>query len=60
MLSILTMIALLSFTVANAFTPKFAMGGHPLNTCLFGAITCVMTGFNMLIVPPIAGGLLTA
>ncbi len=58
MLTILTMFALLSFTVANALTPKFAMGGHPLNTCLFGAITCTMTGLNLMMVPPVAAGLL--
>ncbi len=58
MLSILTMFALISFTVANALTPKFAMGGHPLITCLFGSITCMMTGLNLLMVPPVASGLL--
>jgi archaellum biogenesis protein FlaJ (TadC family) len=58
MLSVMTTFALLSFTVANALTPKFAMGGHPLNTCLFGSLTCMMTGANMMMIPQVAAGLL--
>ena len=54
----LTMATLLSMTISNALAPKVALGGHPLNAALFGAITCLMTGFNMLIIPPIASGIL--
>jgi archaellum biogenesis protein FlaJ (TadC family) len=54
----LTIAALLAYTVANALAPKFAKGGHPFLICSFGFITCLMTGLNMLIIPPIAAGLL--
>ncbi|MCI0879021.1 MAG: hypothetical protein J4N78_09085 [Chloroflexi bacterium] len=58
LLSNMTTVALMSMTIGNALTPKFALGGHPLNTALFGAITFLMTAFNMLIIPTIAGGVL--
>ena len=58
MMITLTTAALISMTISNALSPKFALGGHPLNTSLFGAITCLMTGFNMLVIPQIASGLL--
>ncbi|MCI0792541.1 MAG: hypothetical protein J4O03_03660, partial [Chloroflexi bacterium] len=58
LLSNMTTVALMSMTIGNALTPKFALGGHPLNTALFGAITFLMTAFNMLIIPSIAGGVL--
>ncbi len=54
----LTIIALLSYTVANALAPKFAKGGHPLLICFFGGITCFMTGFNLWLIPPLASGIL--
>ena len=58
MISALTISALLAYTVSNALAPKFAKGGHPFLICSFGAITCLMTGFNMLIIPPLAEGIL--
>ena len=58
MITSLTVAALLAYTVANALAPKFAKGGHPLLICSFGSITCLMTGFNMLVIPPIAAGIL--
>ena len=54
MLSHLTLVALVSMTISNALAPKFALGGHPIIVALFGAITCIMTGFNMFLIPPIA------
>ncbi|MBQ11099.1 MAG: hypothetical protein CMJ45_06070 [Planctomyces sp.] len=54
----LTLAALFSMTISNALAPKAALGGHPLNAASFGAISCLMTGFNMLIIPPIASGIL--
>lgn len=54
----LTLATLISMTISNALAPKVALGGHPLNTALYGAITCLMTGFNMLIIPPVASGIL--
>lgn len=58
LLSNLTLAALISMTISNALAPKAALGGHWLNATAFGAITCLMTGFNMLIIPPIASGIL--
>ena len=54
----LTIAVLIAYTVANALAPKFAKGGHPLLICSFGSITCIMTGVNMLLIPPVAAGLL--
>ena len=58
MLSFLTMIALVSMTVSNTLTPKFALGGHSINIALFGGISCLMTGFNMFLIPPIASAVM--
>ena len=58
MLSVLTIVALISMTLSNSLAPKFAMGGHPIVAALFGGITCVMTGFNMLVIPPIASSIM--
>ena len=54
LLSTITMVALVSMTVSNSLAPKFALGGHPLVTAVFGSITCLMTAFNMAVVPPVA------
>ena len=58
MLSTLTFVALLGMTISNALAPKLALGGHSLNIALFGGITCLMTGFNLLVIPNLASGLL--
>ena len=54
LMSGITMVALLSMTVSNSLAPKFALGGHPLITGVFGSITCLMMAFNMAVIPPIA------
>lgn len=54
MLSTLTIVALMSMTISNALAPKFALGGHVINVALFGGLTCIMTGFNMMVIPPVA------
>ncbi len=58
MITYLTMSALIAYTISNSLAPKFAKGGHPLNIATFGSITCIMTGFNLLAVPFVAGGIL--
>ncbi|MFQ6027758.1 MAG: hypothetical protein ACE5Q6_09735 [Dehalococcoidia bacterium] len=58
LISGLTISAVLAYTVSNALAPAFARGGHPLNAALYGAITCIMTGFNMLVIPPVASSIL--
>ena len=54
LLSYLTLTALISMTISNAFAPKFALGGHFTIVAFFGSITCIMSGLNMLIIPPVA------
>ena len=58
MLSTLTLVALLSMTVSNSLAPKFALGGHHSITAAFASITCLMTAFNMTVIPPIAARML--
>ena len=58
LLTMMTTIALIAMTISNALAPKFAMGGHSLNAAFFGGITCMMTGFNLLVIPKITSGLL--
>lgn len=58
MITYLTMSALIAYTISNSLAPKFAKGGHPLNIATFGFITCIMTGFNLLMVPIVASGIL--
>ena len=57
-LGMITTVALIALTIANALSPKFAMGGSSLIMCMFGSITCLMTGLNMLIIPTIARSVL--
>ena len=57
-LGLITTIALISLTIANGLSPKFAMGGSPLLMALFGSITCLMTGLNMMLIPAIARSVL--
>ena len=54
LMSNITLVALISMTVSNALAPKFALGGHSLIVGVFGSITCLMTAFNMAVIPPIA------
>ena len=46
-------------TIANSLAPKFAIGGHALNAVFYGSIMCIMTGLNLLLLPPISQSLLT-
>ena len=57
-LSMITTVALVSLTIANALSPKFAMVGSKLLMALFGSITCLMTGLNMMVIPAIARSVL--
>jgi len=47
----------LVLTVANALAPKFAAGGHYLKLAQSFAITCLISGFNFLVIPPVATSL---
>ena len=54
----LVLIMVLVLTVANSLAPKFAVGGHALNAVFFGSIMCILTGLNLVLIPPVAAGLL--
>jgi archaellum biogenesis protein FlaJ (TadC family) len=54
----LTMGALIVLTITNTLAPKFATGGHNLQLAFYGAIMCITTGLNLLLIPSIAGTLL--
>ena len=58
MLYYLTVAAVISMTISNALAPKFALGGHLTTVAFFGSITCVMSGLNMLVIPPIAASVM--
>ena len=58
LMNLVTLGALLTMTISNALAPAFALGGHPLSAALYGGLTSVMTGLNLLLIPPIAGSLL--
>ena len=45
-------------TLSNSLAPKFAVGGHTINTVFYGSIMCVMTGINLVLIPPVAASLL--
>jgi archaellum biogenesis protein FlaJ (TadC family) len=57
-LSMITTVALVSLTIADSLSPKFAMVGSKLLMALFGSITCLMTGLNMMVIPAIARSVL--
>ena len=58
LLNLVTLAALVAMTISNALAPSFALGGHPLNGALYGGMTCVMTGLNLVLIPPIASQIL--
>jgi len=47
----------LVLTVANALAPKFAAGGDNLKLAQSFAITCLISGINFLVIPPVATAL---
>ena len=50
--------AILTMTLANALSPKFAAGGSDLNIATNLSLTCVLSGITMIFVPSVAGSLL--
>ena len=55
--SILTTAVILVLTIANAFAPKGAEGGHSYKLVFNPAITMVISGFLMLAVPKMANSI---
>ena len=49
----------LLLAAANSLAPKFAMGGHSLNVAFYASIMCILTGTNLLLIPPLAASILT-
>ena len=54
----LTLGAVFVLTIANALAAQFATGGHPLKLLFFGGILTIISGLNLLLIPPVAQGLL--
>jgi flagellar protein FlaJ len=57
-ITVLTMGAVLVLTIANSLTAKFATGGHNLKIAFFGSIMFILSGLNLIIIPPITQSLL--
>ena len=54
----ITMVILV-LTVSNSLAPKFASGGNHLKIAYYFSIMCLISGINMLLVPQVAGSLLS-
>ena len=49
---------ILVLTVSNALAAKFAAGGNNLKIASTLSTTCLVSGANMLLIPPVASRLL--
>ena len=58
MVSLLVLGTVVVLTICNSLAAKFAIGGHALNIVFFGCINCLITGINLALIPPVAGGVL--
>ncbi len=52
--SLLTLVVIVGFTIANTITPLFATGGHPIKTTFYASIMCIFSGISLMVVPSIA------
>ena len=59
LMSHLVLGTVMMLTISNSLAPKFAIGGHALNTVVYGSIMCIVTGLNLVLIPPVSGALLT-
>ena len=55
----LTLLAVIILTITNSLSPHFATGGHSLKLAFYGSIMCIISGVNLMIIPSIAGSLLS-
>ena len=58
LISSMITIVILVLTVSNALASKFASGGNNLKIASTLSITCLISGGNMLLIPPVASRLL--
>ena len=56
--AVLTMIAVVVLTISNSLAPHFATGGHALKLVFYVSLMCVISGLNLILIPPIAAKLL--
>lgn len=54
LVSLLTLVVIIGFTVANSVTPWFATGGHPAKIVFYASLMCLLSGVSLLIIPPVA------
>ena len=59
MVTNITLIVVVVLTVANSLVPKLATGGHILKLLVYAPVMCIASGVNLVIIPPLAGGLLS-
>ena len=54
----ITMVMLV-LAIANSLAPKFASGGHTIKMAWSGSIMFIISGINMMVVPPVANSVLS-
>lgn len=59
LVSYMFQVVIIGLTLINSFAPRFATGGHPIKTVFYGSTMCVFSGIAMLVIPPLAGKVLT-
>lgn len=59
LVSYMFQVVIIGLTLINSAAPRFATGGHPIKTVFYGSTMCVLSGIAMLVIPPLAGKVLT-
>jgi flagellar protein FlaJ len=59
LITVMITVVILVLTIANGLVPQFAAGGSSLKIAQSLGIASVLSGANMIVVPIVAGGLLT-
>ena len=57
--TLVVMATVLVLTVANTLSAHFATGGHPLKVAFYGGIMSILTGLNLVMIPPMASQVLS-
>lgn len=50
---------IIGLTLINSVAPRFATGGHPIKSVFYGSVICALSGMAMLVIPLVAGKVLT-
>ena len=57
--ALVVMATIVVLTIANTLAAHLATGGHPLKLTFYGGIMCVLTGLSLVLIPPVAGTILS-